>query len=79
VRFVWDPKKARTNARKHGVTFVEADDGVHPDRAIITGVSAGRRILVTVFVELGEHETRLISARAATRKERKHHEQGKEA
>lgn len=58
MRHVWDPTKARTNRKKHGVSFEEAvtsfadvDDGEHPDRAILIGMSWTERILVTVFIE----------------------------
>ena len=88
MRFTWDPPKARTNVRKHGVTFEEAstvfadplalilNDTAHSDRSLIIGESVVRRILVTVFVEVADDEIRLISARRATRHERKNYEQG---
>ena len=88
VRYVWDPKKARSNQQKHGISFEEAvtsfgdplaiivDDPVHPERAILIGVSWEARILVTVFVERSEDEVRVISARLATRPERRRYEEG---
>jgi uncharacterized DUF497 family protein len=88
VRFVWDPRKAHTNERKHGVTFEEAatsfgdplaiivDDLVHAKRAILIGMSWKARILLTVFIEKREEEIRLISARLATRPERRRYEEG---
>jgi uncharacterized DUF497 family protein len=88
VRYVWDPKKARSNRQKHGVSFDEAvtsfadplaiivDDRVHPERAVLIGMSWSARILVTVFVERTEDEVRLISARLATRPERRRYEEG---
>jgi uncharacterized protein len=88
VRFTWDPPKARANVRKHGVTFEEAttvfadplalivNDIAYPDRSLVIGESVIRRILVTVFVEIADHEIRLISARRATRHERRTYEQG---
>ena len=88
MRFTWDPPKAQTNVRKHGVTFEEAStvfadplalilsDTAHPDRSLIIGESVVRRILVTVFVEIADDEIRLISARRATRYERRSYEQG---
>ena len=88
VRYVWDPKKARSNERKHGVSFEEAvtsfadplaiiaDDLVHPERAILIGMSREARMLVTVFIERTENEVRLISARLATRPERRRYEEG---
>jgi uncharacterized DUF497 family protein len=89
VRFTWDPRKAKSNEAKHGVSFVEAvtvfadelalvaEDELHPGRELITGLSAGGRILVTVFAEVHDDEIRIISARRATRHERRHYEEGK--
>ncbi len=91
MHFSWDPFKARANLRKHGIAFEEAatvfadplalvaDDVADPDRRLITGKSSFRRILVTVFVELGHDATRIISARQATRKERARYEENKKA
>ena len=88
MRFTWDPPKAQTNVRKHDVTFEEAstvfadplalilNDTAHSDRSLIIGESVVRRILVTVFVEIADDEIRLISARRATRYERRSYEQG---
>jgi uncharacterized DUF497 family protein len=53
-----------------------ADDLVHPERAILIGMSWNERLLVTVFIEKTEDEVRLISARLATRPERRRYEQG---
>ena len=88
VRYIWDPKKARSNEKKHSISFEEAvtsfadplaiiaDDLVHPERAILIGMSWRARILLTVFIEEGEDEIRLISARLATRPERRRYEEG---
>ena len=88
MRYVWDPKKERSNQQKHGVAFEEAvtsfadplaiiaDDIVHPERAILIGMSWKARILVTVFIEKSDDEIRLISARLATRPERRRYEEG---
>ncbi len=88
VRYVWDPKKARSNEQKHGVSFEEAvtsfadplaiiaDDTVHPERAILVGMSWKTRALVTVFIEKSNDEIRVISARLATRPERRRYEEG---
>jgi uncharacterized DUF497 family protein len=46
------------------------------DRMTIIGRSLRLRTLLTVFVERGE-EIRIISAREATRHERRHYEEGK--
>jgi hypothetical protein len=88
VRFSWDPLKAGTNARKHGVTFEEAvtvfadplavivEDLGHAENARIIGMSGSRRVLLVVFVERDESAVRLISARRATKSERKRYEEG---
>jgi uncharacterized DUF497 family protein len=69
------------------VTFAEAvtvfadplaevvDDAVHPERSLILGESGARRLLV---VERDHDEVRLISARLATRAERRRYEEGKQ-
>jgi uncharacterized DUF497 family protein len=91
VRFSWDPLKAETNVRKHGVTFEEATtvfadplamviaDAAHASRTLIIGESIRRRVLLTVFVERDEEEIRIISARRATNRERRNYEQRQEA
>ncbi len=88
MRFTWDPPKARANVHKHGVTFEEAstvfadplalivNDTAHSDRSLIIGESMVRRIVVVVFVEIADDEIRLISARRATRHERRSYAQG---
>lgn len=91
MRFTWDPRKATLNVRKHGVTFEEActvfadplalvvEDAVHGERELIIGESALQRVLVTVFVECGAEEMRIVSARRATAHERRRYEEGEEA
>ena len=88
MRCVWDGNKADRNARKHGVTFEEAatvffdplaliiEDESHPENARIIGESLGARILLVVFVERDRDHVRLISARRATRHERRRYEEG---
>jgi uncharacterized DUF497 family protein len=86
----WDPKKAASNQRRHGVDFHEAgtvlDDPLSvtfgdPDhsaserRYLTIGASTTGRILVVSHTERGE-AVRLISARRATRRERKFYEEG---
>ena len=88
--FDWDLDKARENVRKHGVTFEEAatafadddalieDDIGHStseDRFIIIGMSERERLLMVVYVERTELTMRLISARNATRRERRDYEE----
>jgi uncharacterized DUF497 family protein len=54
-------------------------DAAHAERALLVGESALGRVLVTVFVEVVETETRIISARRATKHERRRYEDGEEA
>lgn len=88
MQFEWDPGKAKLNHRKHRVSFEEAvtvfydplaatfDDPNHSveERRLITiGFSSRDHLLVVSHVERGE-ATRIISARRATSRERKRHE-----
>jgi uncharacterized DUF497 family protein len=89
MKFSWDPRKADSNVRKHGIAFDEAitvfsdplalifDDMVHSEeehREIIIGYSALRRLILVCFVERFEDTIRIISARRATRVEIKDYE-----
>ena len=92
IRFEWDPVKARTNQRKHGVSFEDAmhvfDDQYslfEQDRTDETGelrwqalgLAGGVALLLVIHTsrEEGASEVvRIISARRATRKERKRYE-----
>lgn len=88
VAFEWDAQKALRNVEKHGVTFEEAAEvffdpfyqygdatPAHADepREFILGYSVTQRLLLVIYVERGER-TRIISARPATRPERKQYE-----
>jgi len=87
--FRWDDRKAASNSTKHGVSFAEAstafgdplsrtlpdpDHSLSEERLLLVGESASRRLLVVVHVENG-NEIRIISARCATRRERRTHEE----
>lgn len=87
--FQWDPSKARSNERKHGVSFEEAktafcdplarifDDPDHSateQREILIGHSLRRRLLVVCFTERGV-TIRIFSARTATGRERRDYEE----
>ena len=89
IVFEWDPVKAALNAAKHGVDFPEAtmvfadplsatiadpDHSSTEARFVTLGVSFSSRLLVVSHVDAGDR-TRLISARRATRAERRHYEQ----
>ena len=90
LSFEWDENKAATNAKKHGVSFEEAisvfgdplartiHDPLHSngeDRYVILGESQRQRFLVVSFTDRGDN-IRIISARPATRRERKDYEKG---
>ena len=89
MKFEWDPAKARANLAKHGVAFEEAasvfgdplaitfDDPVRSAgerRRLTFGHSQGQRLLVVAHAERGGR-IRIISARAATRRERRQYEE----
>lgn len=88
MRFSWDPRKAASNVRKHGVSFEEAttvfadplalaiEDAIDPGRTVLVGMSERQRVLLTVYTDIDEDEVRIISARSATSHERRHYEEG---
>ena len=88
MRFEWDGRKAAANLKKHAVSFDEAvtvfydalaatfgdlDHSAEENRLITVGYATSGRLLVVSHVE-GPNATRIISARRATRRERKRHE-----
>jgi len=89
LSFEWDQNKAKTNLAKHGVSFEEAatvcgdalsltiPDPAHSqveDRWIVLGWSHQRKLLVVAHTERGD-SIRVISARLASRRERKQYEE----
>ncbi|HEY0151086.1 MAG TPA: BrnT family toxin [Longimicrobium sp.] len=89
IRFEWDLEKAEANARKHGVSFVEAltafgdslsltvmdpDHSEREERLLLLGRSVSDRLLVVSHEERGG-VVRVISARLATRRERRKYEE----
>jgi len=87
--FEWDPDKAKQNIETHGISFDEAStafgdtlslviyDPLHSekeDRFVLIGNSHKGRLLVVVHTDRGNY-VRLISARKATKKERKQYEE----
>ena len=92
LRFEWDKEKNRENQRKHGVSFVEAQtvffdenavefyDDEHSeweDRFMLLGISTKMRVLLVCHC-LRESGSiiRIISARKATKNERKLYPKG---
>ena len=87
VEFEWAEQKARSNIQKHEVAFEEAAEAFfdpfyqggdvstdNEKRDFILGYSLSQRLLLVVYTERGER-MRIISARPATRSERKLYEQ----
>jgi uncharacterized DUF497 family protein len=86
VEIEFDPRKAATNQRKHGVSFEEAASCMLDPQALVmederpegesrwllVGMSARARLLTVVYT-LREDNPRLISARKATTKEAKNY------
>ena|SRR3972149_4144413 len=86
--FIWDPRKAKSNLLKHGVSFVEAttvffdpfpaifsdrDHSESEERWLLIGYSSGGLLLAVIFTERGRF-IRVISARKATKREIQKHE-----
>jgi len=89
IVFEWDDAKAASNERKHGVSFLEAAstfgdplsmtiaDPLHSmgeHRYVLLGRSVAGRLLVVVHVAPDVERIRIISARVATRSERRAYE-----
>ena len=87
--FEWDSAKAAANVRKHGVSFEEAvsalgdnlagtardlEHSAAESRFITFGTSVFDRLLAVSHTERG-NKIRIISARLATRTERKIYEE----
>jgi uncharacterized DUF497 family protein len=89
LRFEWDSAKARSNLKKHGVSFEEGatifgdplsatirspDHSKGESRFVTVGQSARGRVLVVAHTD-DEDVIRIISVRSATRRERKSYEE----
>jgi len=88
MEFEWDPRKSNVNLKKHGISFHEAstifgdplaitfndpDHSVGEHRHLTFGHSMTNQLLVVVHTER-HGKTRIISARRATKQERKIYE-----
>ena len=88
LAFEWDPREARSNLAKHGVGFEEAStvlgdslsitipDPEHSrseERYVTLGTAFNGKLLVVVHTDRGDN-IRIISARRASRRERKSYE-----
>jgi uncharacterized DUF497 family protein len=87
MNYVWDPNKAAANLDKHRFRFADAvavfsdgfaltvaDDFTDEERFVTIGLDAFGQLLVVVYTWRGDETIRIISARKATRYERKHYE-----
>lgn len=86
---VWDPAKARSNVKKHGVSFADVETvfydpfaisledpgSTHENRYVVVGMDALSRVVVVVYTYRNV-AVRLISARKATKSEREAYEAG---
>jgi uncharacterized protein len=90
LQFQWNSIKAKANITKHGVSFDEATTvfrdplsitigdpfhSIDEERFVQIGRSCQNRLLVVVHTDRGDR-IRIISARPASRKERKNYEEG---
>lgn len=91
MKFSWDSKKSNANLKKHKVSFEEAstvffdplakladdpDHSVGESRMILIGHSQKSNLLFVVHIYKDEENIiRIISARKATKKEKKDYEQ----
>jgi uncharacterized DUF497 family protein len=88
LTFEWDSRKARSNLAKHGVGFQEAstifgdplsltipdpEHSLSEERYITVGRAFSGKLLVVVHTERGDN-IRIVSARRASRRERKFYE-----
>lgn len=88
VDIEFDPKKASSNLKKHGVSFTEAasvlldamalvkedDDAEGQARFLVVGISDAGHMLTVCYTLIGDEVIRLISARPATKNERRQYE-----
>ena len=86
----WDPRKAASNLRKHGIDFADAVGALEDEHAITVqdplsagevrfvtvGIDALGRLLTVVYTWRGDN-LRLISARLATPRERGQYGEGR--
>ena len=89
MEFEWDPKKAAANLAKHTVSFEDATTvfgdplgritadprhSVEEERLVLLGLSESKHLLAVMYVDRGQ-AIRIISARPATRRERRNYEE----
>lgn len=90
IKFEWDPVKAASNRKKHGVSFDEAQSAFYDefavqffdgessgseDRFLMLGFSDAARLLIVCHCERDQGNIiRIISARKATKNESKYYQ-----
>lgn len=90
IDFEWNPQKVEINNKKHGISFDEAttvfgdslfvtyldpDHSIQKERFVMLVLFSKHRILVVSHMYCGE-TVRIISARVATKRERRFYEHG---
>jgi len=90
INYEWDPDKAASNLKKHGVRFADAILVFEDERSVTIedvsadgeqrfstiGMDAVLAVLVVVYAYRFQNTIRIISARKATKKERSYYENG---
>lgn len=85
MKVTWDASKAKSNLKKHGVSFDDAatcfddpngcyfrnDAPSYEDRLILIAMSKKRRLLFVVHAEVGRDAIRIVSARRASPAQRR--------
>lgn len=89
LEFEWDPLKAAANLAKHRVSFeaaatvfgdplgrIVADPrhSTEEERFVLLGLSQDEHLLAVMYVDRGQ-AIRIVSARRATRRERRNYEE----
>ena len=89
MEFEWNPQKAAANLAKHTVSFEDAATvfgdllgrimadprhSIGEERLVLLGLSQSQHLLAVMYVDRGE-AIRIISARRATRRERRTYEE----
>lgn len=87
ICFIWDEDKADKNKAKHNVSFEQAADAFFDPflkvvdasrknevRDAVIGMDGNWNILFVVHIQIEDDEIRIISARKATKIERKDYE-----
>ena len=89
IKFEWDSQKASLNLRNHHLTFETACEAFFDpfiqlspvevvageEREAIIGMTSSWQLLYVVYTMRGEEIFRLISAREATKSERRRYEE----